>query len=175
MTLITSADLVMLAVVLLSSFIGMWRGLVKEVFSLVIWFTALVIGYSFSHKAAEKINLEFVFGPQVGNVADQVAGFLAIFIGVLLVGGLIQYLVSKAIQITALSSVDRLLGIVFGAMRGLVILLVALIALEPYQVGSEWWEGSVLRGPLLEYKDEAISMFQRLTSVATSSMEIEGA
>ena len=92
----------------------------------------------------------------------------------MLVGGLIQYLISKAIQITALSSGDRLLGIVFGAVRGLVLLLVGLIALEPYQVGSEWWEASVIRGPLLEYKDDAISVFQSMSSVATSSMEKEG-
>ena len=175
MTSLSSADLVMLAVVLLSSFIGMWRGLVKEILSLIVWFAALITAYSFSHKAAEKIDLAIIFGPQVGDVADQVAGFLAIFIGVLLVGGLIQYLISKAIQITALSSVDRLLGIVFGAVRGLVLLLVGLIALEPYQVGSEWWEASVIRGPLLEYKDDAISAFQSMSSVAATSMEKEGA
>ena len=86
MTSLSSADLVMLAVVLLSSFIGMWRGLVKEILSLIVWFAALITAYSFSHKAAEKIDLAIIFGPQVGDVADQVAGFLAIFIGVLLVG-----------------------------------------------------------------------------------------
>ena len=67
------------------------------------------------------------------------------FLVVLAVGGLINYLLGRLVDSTGLSGTDRLFGALFGALRGLAIVLVAVIiaGFTPF-VKDPWWQESVL-------------------------------
>jgi membrane protein required for colicin V production len=75
--------------------------------------------------------------------ARTAMGFTGLFIAVLLVGGLINYLLGRLVETTGLSGTDRLLGGVFGAVRGLALVLVVLLVagLTPLPA-DPWWQGS---------------------------------
>jgi membrane protein required for colicin V production len=146
---VAALDMVLVAVVGLSALIGLSRGIVREVLSLGAWVLALAVAY--------------LFAPELGaSIADElgtfrvVLAFLAIFLTMLILAGLVQWLVGKLIQTTGLSGTDRLLGLFFGGARGLVVCLVALIAMRPFVQEAGWWQASVLRNELLAFEERAM-------------------
>ncbi len=74
-----------------------------------------------------------------------IAAFTTLFIGTLLVGAGINFIVGALIRLTGLSPIDRILGVVFGLARGVILALVmvAVVRLTPFEQ-SEWWQNSVM-------------------------------
>ena len=117
-------DWVILTIVLLSGLISLWRGFVKEALSLVSWFTAIIISFTFSSA------LSSLLSNLISNeLIRWIAAFLILFIGTLLVIGLINHLLASLLQKSGLGVIDRVLGMAFGMMRGGVIVLVILMLL----------------------------------------------
>ena len=143
-------DLALLAVLCVSVLIGLWRGFVFEIVSLLGWLVAYVIANSAGPWLAELVP----FGssnPQVQLWAAYVAVFLVILLTCTLLARMLRALVSA----TPLSFIDHLLGGIFGMVRGAVILVVAatLITLSPYADSTTWkkshgalWLGLALEG-----------------------------
>jgi membrane protein required for colicin V production len=132
-------DWVFLALMLLSLAIGAWRGLVYEVLSLATWFAAFVLAQWFAPAAANYL-------PMAGSseTIRYAAGFVVVFIGAVFAGSILTWLVSRLFQVAGLRPADRVLGAVFGAMRGVVVVLAAavLVSMTPLQ-GDAWWTESV--------------------------------
>jgi membrane protein required for colicin V production len=130
-----SADWAIVVILALSSLISLARGFIKEAFSLVIWIAALVLANVFSHR------LEPIFAPLITTPSLRaMTAFITIFIGVLLVGALINYGVGLLIKMTGLSSTDRLIGVIFGFVRGLFIIMILLIYVPEYvPVKNDAW------------------------------------
>jgi membrane protein required for colicin V production len=77
-------------------------------------------------------------------------GFAGLFIGVLLVGGLVNYLVGRLVESTGLSGTDRLLGGAFGAARGLAMVIACLLVMGFTPLPADpWWKESALIQRLL--------------------------
>lgn len=133
------ADGIILAVIVVSALIGLWRGFVREVFSLATWVIAFIVASLFSTGMAQLLS-PYLDTPSV----RMAAAFLILFILTLFVGGLVSRLCGELIQLTGLTGTDRVLGMVFGLLRG-GILVVVLVALG-YQVFSQdaWWHKSIL-------------------------------
>ena len=142
-------DIVLCVVVLVSATIGLSRGLVKEVLSLIAWVAALFIAYFYAPRLAE------TFSADLGSFRVVLA-FLALFIVVLVLASFVQWLIGKLVETTGLSGTDRLLGFLFGSARGLVVCLVALIAMRPFVEETDWWQASVLKRELLAFEDDAM-------------------
>jgi membrane protein required for colicin V production len=143
-------DIAILVVIALSIVIGLWRGFIKEVFALAVWIAALWLAFQFSGVLAERIG-ETISLPS----ARTALAFTGIFVVVLLVGALLTYLLGKLVKSTGLSGTDRLLGAVFGAVRGvaLVILMILVAGFTPLPA-DPWWDQSVaIQGflPLTEW------------------------
>ncbi len=132
------SDLAVLGVVSISILVGALRGFIKEVLSLAVWIAAFVFAYYYSGTLA--IEMEgFVELPS----ARVALAFAALFLGILLTGGLLIYLVSELVEKTGLSGTDRLLGGVFGGLRGLVIVLVLILATGLTPIPQDpWWQQS---------------------------------
>jgi membrane protein required for colicin V production len=79
--------------------------------------------------------------------AQKITAFALLFICVLLLGTLVNFLVSKLVERTGFSGTDKMLGIVFGVARGAVIvaILVMLAGLTPIPQ-DPWWQDSQLLG-----------------------------
>ncbi len=132
-------DWIFLAMLLLSLAIGAWRGLVYEVLSLATWFAAFLLAQWFAPAAAQYL-------PMAGSseTIRYAAGFVLVFIAAVFAGSILTWLVSRLFQVAGLRPADRVLGAVFGAMRGVVVLLAVavLVSMTPLQ-GDAWWTDSV--------------------------------
>ena len=70
---------------------------------------------------------------------------LILFLAVLLLGHAIGVVVGHFVRLTLLRGVDRFLGLVFGLLRGVVIVGAAVIVCETVRLDSEsWWHESAL-------------------------------
>ncbi len=132
------ADIAILMIFALSMLIGLVRGLVVEVLSIVVWVMASVLAYMLGPAVAGW------FGSQVElNSLRIFLGYGAVFVAVLIVGALLVFLMKKLIQGTGLTGTDRLLGMLFGALRGgvLVVILILVVGLTPIP-NDDWWQQS---------------------------------
>jgi membrane protein required for colicin V production len=131
-------DWVLLAVLALSLLVGLWRGLVFEVLSLLGWIAAFFAAQWFAPDVADWLPLSTASPP-----ARFAAAFVLTFVGAVFLAGLIAALVKKLVAAVGLRPVDRVLGALFGAVRGLVLLLVATVAIEMTPLHtSSWWQES---------------------------------
>lgn len=146
------ADVAIAAVVALSAVFGVLRGFVKEVVSLVIWVTALLLGTFFGAFVGEMMGLDLA--PRL----QTAVGFAAIFVVVLVAGALLQRLLHGLVESTGLTGTDRMLGLLFGAGRGIAVVVVGLIVLRPFAEERAWWSESRLAPPLLAFEDDMLSL-----------------
>ena len=152
-------DIVISALVLLSAVIGLVRGLVKEVLSLLSWGLAFIIAILFSAE------LGAILPESWGSVAlRQAIGFVGLFVGVLITAGILQWLIGQLVESTGLSCTDRLLGFLFGSARGLLIALVGLVALEQIASEATWWQEARLPNQILAFEDEVRALFGQATT-----------
>jgi len=137
-------DYAVLGVFAVSLALGAWRGLVREVVSILGWVIAFLAANLFAGPLGPSMP-QAIPTPEL-RVA---AAFVAVFIGALIVTSLAGLLLSKIVKGVGLGGLDRLLGAVFGAARGLLIVLAAaLLAGLTSAPRQEFWRDSV-SGPLL--------------------------
>jgi len=133
-------DFSILGVILLSGVISLIRGFVKEAISLAVWFSAFFVASQFYADLATYLsNFD---DPMIRNgVAIAI-----LFVATLVLGGLVNYLISQLVQFTGLSGTDRALGAVFGVLRGVLIASAILFFLDTFtpSASSRWWQSSVL-------------------------------
>ena len=142
-------DIALLAIFGVSVLVGLWRGFVFEIVSLLGWLVAFVIANSAGPFLAELIP----FGSDA-QVRLWIA-YIAVFVVILLTCTLLARMLRALVSATPLSFIDHLLGGVFGVARGALILVVAatLINLSPYADSTTWksshgalWLGMALEG-----------------------------
>ena len=133
-------DYIILGVLALSILVGLWRGLISEVLALVIWIAAFWVAWTFGPAVAQ----HFEHLIQLPS-ARIIVGYALCFVAVLVLGALLRFAISKLVESTGLSGTDRLLGMLFGFVRGvlLVTLLVFLVGFTAF-TRDPWWQQSVL-------------------------------
>lgn len=137
-------DIAAIVVVVLSLALGVMRGLVRELFSLTSWVLAGIVAILYGPAAAAFVP-PLLPGPLFANVA----GFLVVFIVALIAFGIVGLLLGKLIRAAGLGAGDRFLGGVFGILRGLVIMAIAVMVggLTPI-VEEPAWKTAVVVPPL---------------------------
>ncbi len=152
----TGVDIAILCVVVISALVGLFRGFVKEVFSLANWIAAALLAYLFHDQAGAHLPL----GDSAGLIIRGLAGGALVFITVLIIGSLVSALVHKLVKASGLSGTDRTLGVVFGILRGCVIILLLLIVLPSVSPVAEqsWWTASLLIPVFLEFEEWATGL-----------------
>jgi membrane protein required for colicin V production len=131
-------DIVILAILALSVLVGLWRGFIGEVLALACWVLAFWVAWMFGPSLAERFSASI----SVPSVRYLLAYALC-FVAVLIAGAIVSYLMRKLVSGSGLSGTDRLLGMVFGLVRGaaLVVLVVLLMKFTPV-VHDDWWNKS---------------------------------
>lgn len=154
-------DWVIVAVVSISCLISLQRGFIKEALSLLIWVLAACVAWMFGGSFAGYL-IDYIVTPSV----RVIAACIILFVLTLIVGGVTSYLIDALVRATGLSGTDRLLGVVFGAARGalLVVVLVGLVSLLPVQEDL-WWQQSSLIPHFLVVADWSKSQILDFTGV----------
>lgn len=141
-----AADFTIVAIVIISALFSLRRGFSAEAISLVAWIAAFIIGRTFS------VPLAYTLGDLINppSLREPVA-FGILFVVTLLAAGALKRLLGSLISATGLSTMDRLLGMFFGAARGLVIVILVLGMISRLINVSQdaWWQQSVLIPHLL--------------------------
>ncbi|WP_426661191.1 CvpA family protein [Rhodanobacter aciditrophus] len=133
-------DYTILGVLGLSVLVGLWRGLVSEVLALVIWIAAFWVAWLLGPAVSERLHMITLPTLRV------VAGYALCFVLVLVLGALLRFLVQRLLVSTGLSGTDRLLGMVFGLARGvlLVCVLVFLCQFTEFTRAQPWRQSMLL-------------------------------
>lgn len=148
----TTLDWALLGVLGLSMLLGAWRGLVYEVLSVLGWAVSFFAAQWFAPSVAAILPLQSVSEP-----VRYAAGFVLVFVGVLVVCSLLTVAIKKLVQAVGLRPIDRTLGAGFGILRGLILLLAATVVVNMTALkNSAWWQESsgagVLNSALISIK-----------------------
>jgi len=135
-------DALILGLIAFSVLIGLGRGLVRELLALMIWALALLLAWR--HYPLLMPELE-AWLP--GETSRAAGAFALLTLGLVMAGGLLGYLLTSLVELAGLRWTTRLLGGLFGALRGSLILamLAFLAALTPLPEQA-WWQESRLIG-----------------------------
>lgn len=155
------ADWTILGIVLVSSLFGLMRGLIKEALSVANWLIALLIAINYRDAMASLL-VNQIETPSL----RQIAAFSSLFVIALVIGALVNYIIGELVKITGLSATDRVLGMVFGFLRGFVVVMAILLLIPPIISidQDKWWTESVLIPDFLAFEGWARASAGELTS-----------
>ena len=134
-------DIAILMIIAISALISLVRGFIREALSLAGWIVAIWVALNFSS------NLADLFGIYISVPSLRIIiAFTALFVTTLLLAALVNHLMVQLIKKTGLSGTDRMIGIIFGAMRGGVVvgILVLLASLTTFPQDPSWKESRLV-------------------------------
>ncbi len=133
-------DYVILGIITLSALISLVRGFVREALSLGSWILAFWVAWAFFRDLA--VHIEGWI--PVASIRLGVA-FVALLVIALIVGAVVNFLMGQLVEKTGLSGTDRLIGMIFGAARGgLLVAILVLLAGLTVLPQDPWWQDSLL-------------------------------
>jgi membrane protein required for colicin V production len=139
------ADWILIFVVLISCAIGVWRGFMREAISVATWVIGLWLAWTFSSVVEPALG-GLLSGPDVKVWVAR----LIILVLVVLAGNFVGFVVTKAVRYSPFGAADRMLGLLFGLLRGALLIGIGVILGELVELDTEnWWKQSAL----LPYSD----------------------
>jgi len=133
-------DYVIVFVILISSGIGIIRGFVSEALSLLTWIVSAYLSFIFYNDASSLLE-SIIATPSIRVFTS----FSLIFLVILIVGSLVTQIIKKIISYTGISGTDHMLGLLFGCLRGILLVSVMIIVAELTPVvNDKWWQQSLL-------------------------------
>lgn len=133
-------DYAIMAIITVSALISLVRGFIKEAVSLAVWVLGFVIASRFYSELAV-----YLTGIEKELVRNGVS-IAILFVITLIIGALVNHLLSEIVHYTGLSGTDKMLGMVFGGLRGVLIVAAALLFMDTLTPANttEWWQTSIL-------------------------------
>ena len=134
-------DFTIIGVIILSALISIIRGFVKEALSLISWVLAFFIASRFYMYITSYLTY---FDSDVIRIAVAIA---ILFISTLIVCAIVSYIIGQLVQKTGLSSTDRVLGICFGVLRGILVVAAVLFFVDtftPLSQSPSWMQSQLI-------------------------------
>lgn len=134
-------DIAVVVVVGLSVVIGLFRGFIKEALSLANWILAIYGGVLFHDKVGG-----YLLTTIQSDMLRSMVAFGIVFLGILLAGSAISYLLSILVKKSGLGGTDKLLGIFFGFARGVLLsaIVLAVLGLSPFKQHPQWQQSKLV-------------------------------
>ncbi|HGG05712.1 MAG TPA: CvpA family protein [Aliiroseovarius sp.] len=125
----TIIDGVVALIILISAILAYSRGFVREGMAIAGWIAAAVVAYMFAPRAMPLVKEIPYLDKIIGDSCELsvIASFIGVFAISLVVVSLFTPLFSSAIQRSALGGLDQAMGFVFGALRGILLVAIALV------------------------------------------------
>ena len=151
------ADWFILVVLIASGIIAFARGFTKEFLSLFLWIAAFIAAISLEYLATPKIN-EFIGNEEISKIIS----YIVVFIIFIFIGGIVIKFISKLIKWSGASGFDRFLGVLFGLIRGLIVLFVIFLLLPSGLKTTDLINNSKITPIIQKYAPEVEEYFRDL-------------
>ena len=161
---LANLDWIILAILLMSTILSAFRGFVREALALGSWILAVIVARWF----APILSMHLSPYIEMASARTLMASGILI-IGTLIVCGLLTRVLSELVRVSGLSAADRLLGMVFGFLRGALLVLLGVTALHYFTPVAQdpWWQASrfvplvldllnVIKPMVLEHSDQLL-------------------
>ncbi|MDQ6988283.1 MAG: CvpA family protein [Mariprofundaceae bacterium] len=135
-------DYLMIGLVGLSMVLSLWRGFVREIISLI----GLVLAFFAASRVAGDTS-DILDGYISNQTVSDVAGFILVFVLVMMLVGIIGMMVRKLVDMADLTATDRTLGIFFGAARGMLLIGLSFLIYTSYAKPDHPWMNKSLLTP----------------------------
>lgn len=133
-------DWFLIGVVLISTLISIWRGAVREIFSLATWVLAAIVGMKYNHLLVP-MYAKYIAAPEI----QLAASFITLVVFVVVIGTIIGVSASKLVNTIGLKGLDKVLGMGFGCARGILIIAIVVYFARFTELPAEqWWTSSKL-------------------------------
>jgi len=139
-------DWAILVILVASSLISLSRGFVKEFLSLFLWVFAFIVSVNFEYLVTPQI-LKFITNPEVAKIIS----YIVVFLLAIYLGGILIKLISKLIKWSGASGFDKFLGVVFGFIRGAILILVIFLIIPSGVKSSDLVVNSKISPIINEY------------------------
>ncbi|WP_051919259.1 CvpA family protein [Basilea psittacipulmonis] len=162
-------DILLLSIIVLSGLVGLLRGLVREIFSLISYAVALIGTLWLGPKA-----YPLVYSYIEHELIALVMSYVLVFIAILLLMGVINYLFAKLITGTGLTPADKGLGMIFGLVRGFIIVAIIVVFSDYLGFSKEdWWQNARMPTPIQQLVKKVSSEwsleYQNFESISSGS------
>ena len=151
------ADWFILVVLIASGIISFTRGFTKEFLSLFLWIAAFIAAISLEFLATPKIN-EFIGNEEISKIIS----YIFVFVIFIFVGGIVIKFISKLIKWSGASGFDRFLGVLFGLIRGLIVLFVIFLLLPSSLKATDLINNSKITPVIQKYAPQIEAYFRDL-------------
>tara|TARA_B100000073_G_C23628625_1_gene531629 strand:+ start:93 stop:677 length:585 start_codon:yes stop_codon:yes gene_type:complete len=151
------ADWFILVVLIASGIISFTRGFTKEFLSLFLWIAAFIAAISLEFLATPKIN-EFIGNEEISKIIS----YIFVFVIFIFVGGIVIKFISKLIKWSGASGFDRFLGVLFGLIRGLIVLFAIFLLLPSSLKTTDLISNSKITPIIQKYAPQIEAYFRNL-------------
>jgi membrane protein required for colicin V production len=151
------ADWFILIVLVASGIISFARGFTKEFLSLFLWITAFIAAISLEYLATPQVN-EFIGNEEISKIIS----YIVVFVIFIFIGGIVIKFISKLIKWSGASGFDRFLGVLFGLIRGLIVLFVIFLLLPSGLKTTDLISNSKITPVIQKYAPQIEAYFRDL-------------
>lgn len=176
--LLTVVDYAAIAILVGSMLLGMLRGLVRELFNLVGWVVAFFVARAFGPTVAHWLPADL----PGGEMTQGALGFLLVLVAVVFGAGIVSALVGRMTDLIGLRPADRGLGMLFGIVRGILLLMLLMVAAKltalpqqpiwQHSLTRPWVEAGLDR--LMPYLPEAVQHYLQKPEAAVPNVNPMG-
>lgn len=132
-------DVVILFMVTVSALLSLRRGLMQEAVSLAGWIGAYLVTLAYADSMAMTLQ-DKITTPMLRSAL----AFIVLFVASLMVVALVNQLMAMLVKATGFTATDRMLGMVFGALRGgLIVTALVMLAGFTSLPHEAWWAESM--------------------------------
>jgi membrane protein required for colicin V production len=133
-------DIVIPGIIAISALFSLMRGFVREALSLLGWVAAFWVALTFAKDFADLL-LAGISAPSL----RMVVSFTILFVVTLVITAILNRLAGQLVTRTGLSGTDRMIGMIFGIARGVVVVSVlVMLAGMTTMPQDPWWQESAL-------------------------------
>ena len=164
------ADWFILVVLVASGLISFSRGFTKEFLSIFLWVAAFIAAISLEYLATPKID-EYIGNPEISKILS----YVVVFIVFIFIGGILIKFISKIIKWSGASGFDRFLGVLFGLIRGLIVLFVIFLLLPSSLKTTDLINNSKITPLIQKYAPQIEAYFRELVdnrNIVEEALEI---
>ena len=158
-------DMIILSIIIFSAIISLFRGFVKEAFSLILWISAFFLTILLQPSAQKFLSNFSISAPMLEPLT-----YIIVFVSLIFIGGLVINFIHGLVKWSDLSGFNRLLGFMFGSLRGVIIVSLLFIVADDYVEQSTLAENSKIYPIIKIYNPILISKISSMIADTNSGM-----